>query len=116
MALVRNSVSGFKLQAANIQGRPDIYFEKEHLAIFVDGCFWHGCKRCGHLPKNNAKFWALKIQRNQERDELTRQGLISMGTHVLRFWEHQLTDDLDNCVARVQRRLESKPRKTLGRR
>lgn len=90
MALVRNAVAGFTLQAREIKGRPDIYFEKERLAIFVDGCFWHGCKRCGHLPKRNARFWALKIQRNQERDELTRKYLVSMGIRVLRFWEHQL--------------------------
>ena len=110
MALVRNAVAGFTLQARGIKGTPDIYFEKARLAVFVDGCFWHGCKRCGHLPKTNARFWALKIQRNRERDELTRKCLISMGIQVLRIWEHQLADDIDHCVGRVQRKLASQAR------
>lgn len=105
MAIVRNSIGGFTLHPQEVAGKPDIYFEKERLAVFVDGCFWHGCQRCGHLPKSNTKFWALKIQRNKERDRLTSKTLASAGTGVLRFWEHELKEDLHACVERVQRSL-----------
>ena len=93
----------------HIIGKPDIYFEKECLAIFVDGCFWHGYKKCGHVPKSNTKFWALKIQRNRDRDQLTSKALTSKGTRVLRFWEHQLKENLETCVAQVQHILARKP-------
>ena len=115
MALVRKSIAGFTLQARYVVGKPDIYFEKERLAIFVDGCFWHGCKRCGHVPKSNTKFWALKIHRNKERDRLASKTLASSGTRVLRFWEHQLTEDLETCVAQVKQTLVSKPSWSFGR-
>ena len=109
MALVRNSIAGFTLQSRDVIGKPDIYFKKERLAIFVDGCFWHGCQKCGHVPKSNTKFWALKIQRNRERDQLTSKSLTSTGTSVIRFWEHQLKEDSEACVAQVRRNLASKP-------
>jgi len=115
MALVRNSIAGFTLQAQEVPGKPDIYFKKERLAIFVDGCFWHGCDKCGHVPKSNTKFWVLKIQRNIERDQQANRTLSSMGTSVLRFWEHQLKEDLDTCVAQVKHSLECKRHKAFGR-
>ena len=115
MALVRNSIAGFTLQAWEVIGKPDIYFKKERLAIFVDGCFWHGCKKCGHVPKSNTKFWTLKIQRNRDRDHLTNKTLTSTGIRVIRFWEHQLKEDLEACLERVQRNLPHKFRKTPSR-
>lgn len=115
MALVRNSIAGFTLQSRDVIGKPDIYFKKERLAIFVDGCFWHGCQKCGHVPKSNTKFWTLKIQRNRVRDQLTSRSLTSTGTSVMRFWEHQLKEDIEACVAQVRRNLARKPHKTIGR-
>lgn len=105
MALVRHAVAGFTLQARDVPGKPDIYFEKMRLAIFVDGCFWHGCSKCGHVPKRNSKFWALKIQRNRDRDLRTSGALRARRIRVLRLWEHELQEDLEGCVAKVRRRL-----------
>src|SRR6185369_6146091 len=67
MALVRGGITGW-VTHASLPGKPDIYFPKAKVAIFLDGCFWHGCERCGHVPKTNHRFWATKIRRNQERD------------------------------------------------
>lgn len=109
MALIRSMAHGFVLHPKDVKGKPDFYFVKQRLAIFVDGCFWHGCPRCGHLPKSNAGFWALKIQRNRERDQLVQKELARGGVRVLRFWEHALQEDLGACVARVWQRLSAGP-------
>ncbi len=71
-------------------GRPDFVFPKLRLAVFVDGCFWHGCPIHGTQPRHNAKFWREKIARNQARDQLVNRTLRSRGWRVLRIWQHAL--------------------------
>ena len=66
----------------------DIAFTRARLAVFVDGCFWHGCPEHGVRPKTNEDWWRWKIQRNQARDEDTTQLLENAGWIVLRLWEH----------------------------
>jgi len=100
-ALVCSSVRGWRLHSADILGRPDFYFAEEELAVFVDGCFWHGCRKCGHLPRTNAAFWAAKIKRNRKRDRATARALTKDGVTVLRFWEHELQENLRGCVERI---------------
>jgi DNA mismatch endonuclease, patch repair protein len=89
MALVRSRISGW-VTHANLPGKPDIYFPKEKLAIFLDGCFWHGCSRCGHIPKTNTLFWETKIKRNRQRDQKNSRLLKGQGILVIRAWEHSL--------------------------
>lgn len=89
--LVRAGIRGWKMHF-DIPGRPDFYFPQESLAIFVDGCFWHGCPRCGHIPKTRSTFWAAKIRRNRQRDASNLRILRSRGIRVLRFWEHTLAN------------------------
>ncbi|MEO6804948.1 MAG: very short patch repair endonuclease [Edaphobacter sp.] len=90
MALVRAGVSGWNLHSVDVVGRPDFFFPQEAVAVFVDGCFWHGCSRCGHTPKTRSVFWSAKFARNKARDsEITRQ-LRRDGIDVIRLWEHQL--------------------------
>jgi DNA mismatch endonuclease, patch repair protein len=72
-------------------GRPDFVFSAEKLAVFVDGCFWHGCPRHGTMPVNNAAFWLKKITRNRARDMEVNRVLRAKGWRVLRIWEHDLT-------------------------
>src|SRR5688500_15793960 len=57
MALVRAGISGWSIHE-NLPGRPDVYFSGARVAVFLDGCFWHGCARCGHIPKTNSLFWS----------------------------------------------------------
>lgn len=105
MGLVRAGIHGFLLRPSTLPGKPDFYFPKKRLAIFVDGCFWHGCRDCGHVPKTNSKFWALKIQRNIERDANNAKLLKSQRIRVVRLWEHQLERSLEACVRLVRQRL-----------
>ena len=91
MALVRAGVTGW-MTHSKLPGKPDVYFSKARIAIFLDGCFWHGCGRCGHVPKTNSLFWATKIGRNQTRDRKNSQLLRKEGIHVIRAWEHTLSE------------------------
>lgn len=75
-----------------VPGRPrrsiDIAFPKGKLAIFIDGCFWHGCAEHRNIPTHNACWWSEKIQANRKRDQETTLLLEQAGWQVLRFWEH----------------------------
>ena len=68
--------------------RADIVFRSAKVAVFVDGCFWHGCPIHGTQAKANAEFWHLKIKQNQKRDADTTQRLEQAGWKVIRVWEH----------------------------
>lgn len=69
--------------------RADIAFTRHRLAVFVDGCFWHGCPQHGGRPKLNSTYWDAKIARNQERDAEQSERLVEAGWTVLRAWEHE---------------------------
>lgn len=89
---------------ASLTVRPDFIFPKVRLALFVDGCFWHGCPRHGTQPKGNAVFWRNKISRNQARDRLVTRTLRRAGWRVLRIWEHELTRKNEpRLLRRIQR-------------
>jgi DNA mismatch endonuclease (patch repair protein) len=67
----------------------DIVFPKAKIAVFLDGCFWHGCPEHATQPKANAAWWREKLDRNMDRDRETTEHLIGLGWTVLRFWEHE---------------------------
>jgi DNA mismatch endonuclease (patch repair protein) len=69
------------------QVRPDFVFPKSKTALFVDGCFWHGCPKCYRTPKSRKKFWSAKVLRNKERDRFQTRALKSSGWRVIRIWE-----------------------------
>jgi len=69
----------------------DIIFPASRTAVFVDGCFWHGCPRHGTWPKNNAEWWRQKITANVARDRDTDNKLTAIGWNVIRVWEHETT-------------------------
>lgn len=70
-----------------VRVRPDFVFKRERVAVFVDGCYWHGCPVHYRRPKGNRKFWDAKILRNQTRDRLVTRELRRAGWTVLRLWE-----------------------------
>ena len=71
------------------RGRVDIAFQRAKVAVFVDGCFWHGCPQHGSLPKANAGWWAEKLRANVERDRRASSTLEELGWQVTRIWEHE---------------------------
>ncbi len=91
LALVRASLSGWRLHPSDIAGRPDFWFAAAKLAVFVDGCFWHCCKQCQiPSPASNRSYWAPKLTRNKRRDRTVTRNLRASGVQVLRMWEHEL--------------------------
>jgi len=84
-----------------ITGRPDIVFPGQKTAIFIDGCFWHGCPAHRTHPKNNADFWRTKIENNIARDADVTKILEAEGWTVLRFWEHQIKLELSSIIDRI---------------
>lgn len=104
LALVRAKISGWKLNL-KIVGNPDICFYNEKVVVFLDGCFWHGCPKCGHIPKKNFLYWETKILRNKERDSEKALKLEEQGYKVIRFWEHELIENMPACVSKLKKLL-----------
>lgn len=89
--LIRSGTRGWKLgHHSGLPGSPDFIFPADRLVIFVDGCFWHGCRRCRTVPLTNRPFWDAKIKKNRERDRTAARALRSQGWTVVRIWEHDL--------------------------
>lgn len=90
--LVRAGIRGWRLNPKGIPGKPDFVFDQERVAIFIDGCFWHGCPRCFRPPKASKEYWETKIDYNRARDARKTRQLSEAGWCVLRFWEHELKE------------------------
>ena len=87
---------------AHSRRRADIVFTKLRIAVFVDGCFWHGCPQHGSLPKKSKReFWQTKIATNKRRDKDTDRQLKEHGWKVLRFWEHDNPVDAANKIEKM---------------
>ena len=106
LALFReHGVTGWRRQLP-LPGRPDFAFPKAKVAVFTDGCFWHGCPRCYQRPQSNKKFWDTKIARNRARDRAVSRELRRRGWRVVLIWEHALTGVAAGAaVRRVMRAL-----------
>ena len=91
IALMReHGITGWRRNAA-VFGKPDFVFRQARVAVFVDGCFWHGCPRHATKPANNREFWETKLARNTARDREVTRTLRKKGWLVLRIWECELT-------------------------
>ena len=89
----------------------DIVFPGPRVAVFVDGCFWHGCPEHGTWPKANADFWREKIEANRARDADTNDRLEALGWTVVRVWTHE---DPEEAAERVARIVEARKRERAG--
>jgi DNA mismatch endonuclease (patch repair protein) len=85
----------------HLPGKPDYYLPGLRLAIFADGCFWHGCPAHGRTPGDNAHYWGPKLARNRQRDRLAVRTLRASGIVAVRIWEH----DLKGSGAAARRKL-----------
>ena len=81
--------------------RPDLVFASPRVAVFVDGCFWHGCPEHGTQPASRTEYWDRKIAENKERDARNARDLSDAGWIVVRVWEHEAPDDAARRIAAV---------------
>jgi DNA mismatch endonuclease (patch repair protein) len=87
--LRKYGISGWR-RHQRLFGNPDFIFLRAKLAVFVDGCFWHGCPKHATQPASNRVFWRRKLARNKTRDQLVNRALRQRGWTVLRIWQHEL--------------------------
>lgn len=101
----------YRKNVRDIEGTPDIAIKKYKIAIFVNGCFWHGHDNCKYfkLPKSNTEFWKTKIEKNMERDIQTHQNLTNSGWLVLVLWECELKKNFEvvmmECLSSIKSRM-----------
>ena len=112
-----HSLVGWR-RSAPLPGRPDFIFRRQRVALFVDGCFWHGCPKHGSQPKSNREFWKRKLARNIIRDRTVNRELGRLGWRVVRIWQHELgLKNESRCVTRLRRVLALPAyRKGVGKR
>lgn len=93
----------YRKNVSRLPGKPDIAFIGKKVVVFLDSCFWHGCKRHCRLPSSNRKYWVAKIKKNKERDRSVNKRYKSLGWRVLRFWEHDLNKDISKITDKILR-------------
>lgn len=95
--------------------RADIVFARAKVAVFMDGCFWHGCPEHFVPPRSNTEYWGPKIARNMERDRETTERLEALGWTVMRFWEHEDPLEAAGTILEVLHRSRSSRSSVGGR-
>jgi DNA mismatch endonuclease (patch repair protein) len=103
-ALWAAGIRGWRLHPERVVGRPDLAWPSRHLAVFVDGAFWHGHPDYYH--GQSGPFWDEKIARNRARDAKVDSALAKAGWRVLRMWDFEVERDLETCVSRIRTELE----------
>lgn len=98
-----------------LQRTADMVFRPAKVAVFIDGCFWHGCPEHYTAPRTNAGYWSAKIERNKGRDADTDQQLQGAGWTVLRYWEHEPTDAVAEDIIRTVRLARTSSARTPSR-
>ena len=106
--LKRNKITGWRRHLP-LPGKPDFAFRKQKVAVFVDGCFWHGCPKCYTRPKTNRAFWDKKLEDNMARDKRVTRQLSRQGWKVIRIWQHSLRKSPQTCLNRIVLSLRSNP-------
>lgn len=105
--LASAGISGWRMNVKDLAGKPDFVFYEKKIAIFVDGCFWHGCK-CKRQSKTNRSFWKKKIETNVARDKRVSRQLRRQGWKVIRIKEHELKASVGKTIAKIRRVLKEK--------
>jgi DNA mismatch endonuclease (patch repair protein) len=104
--LRQHRITGWR-RHQKVFGKPDFLFRRNRLALFVDGCFWHGCPKHCKIPASNRPFWEKKFAANIARDRRVSRELRNLGWRVMRIWEHDLVKRGGACVRKIQAALNS---------
>jgi DNA mismatch endonuclease (patch repair protein) len=87
-----------------LSGKPDFIFPRLRIAVFIDGCFWHGCPQHCRMPSSNIKYWTEKIEKNKTRDKKITKALKTKGWQTIRIWEHAIkSGKLDYKLNRIKK-------------
>ncbi len=97
----------FKTNVNKLPGKPDLFFKDKKFVIFIDGCFWHECKKHFKMPKSNQFFWESKIEKNVQRDLQINKFYKDMGWKILRFWEHDVHNKPNILIKKIKKYLKS---------
>jgi len=106
----------FRRNVRSLPGTPDFVLPDHGVAIFVHGCFWHGCPRCFRGTKRNAAWWREKVRRNRLRDQRKARELRALGFRVVQLWEHDSRDRISLRVTTSTRRMSAARRQHPARR
>lgn len=87
-------------------GKPDLVLKKYKIAIFIDSCFWHGCKKHGSMPQVRRKFWKKKIERNKQRDKEVSRYYKKIGWNIIRIWEHEIKKSSTQIILKIKNSLK----------
>jgi len=113
--LAAMGLKGWKKNVSEVAGKPDVVFDAKRVAIFINGCFWHGCPHCRRkLPETNREYWKRKIRRNITLAKFNNQKLLNDRWTVLRIWEHEMRNpaDVDKIKSEIRHALSSQGVKT----
>src|SRR5690349_21757646 len=88
----------YRIHDRTVFGTPDISNKSKKVAIFIDGCFWHGCQKCYKAPRTNAQYWENKIDNNKKRRGIVTKYLRSDKWIVMEFWEHQVVKEPESVT------------------
>ena len=94
----------FRRNVRSLPGTPDFVLPDHDVAVFVHGCFWHGCPRCFRGTKRNAAWWREKVTRNRQRDHRKARQLRSLGYRVIQLWEHDPAERVARRISTATRR------------
>ncbi|MCZ2155029.1 MAG: very short patch repair endonuclease [Bryobacterales bacterium] len=100
--MIRTGLKGWTLCRRDLPGKPDFVFEEVRLAVFVDGCYWHGCPKCYRPPSSNTDYWSEKYKKNKARDRRVVRLLNRDGWRVIRFWEHEIEQSPGKVVEKIR--------------
>lgn len=117
MQLLRKArISGWR-RHVGLPGKPDFVFHSNRLAVFLDGCFWHGCPRCYRLPEDNRPYWKAKVLSNRRRDRRRTRELRSRNWRVMRIWEHSLKSPSQRrrLMRKLKTTLRQKPKSSRSK-
>lgn len=101
-------ITGWR-RKSKLCGRPDFVFTRFQTVVFVDGCYWHGCRRCALGSKSNSAYWGPKIAGNAKRDRRNTKMLRELGWNVVRLWEHDLKANPMRCLKKIMVAIRPEP-------
>lgn len=97
----------YRKNSAKYFGKPDMVLKKYKTVIFIDSCFWHGCRKHFRMPSSNKKYWKEKIERNIKRDKEVNKYYKKLSWKIFRIWEHEIEKDFKKTIQKSVKILKS---------